>query len=133
MAPAQAGELLHPPRCNATELDALSPVTIPTASHAELRTLERAGGAGAPAGAGIPPIIWHTAKAGVGTPARLACTLESWRRWNPDWATPFLDDAAMFDMLARDYGAPFMARFRELPLGVMRSDFFRCAPPCRGR
>jgi hypothetical protein len=75
----------------------------------------------------IPQHLWATARSPHGHALRAACAFHSWAQFNPSYVSHFVDDVAMNALLAEHYGAPFMERFKALPLGVLKADFFRCA------
>lgn len=74
----------------------------------------------------IPRNLWQTHRTNKGVTTMVACAYKSWSRWNPSWSHFFLDDDDMYTVMARHYDADFIDKFKELPLGVMRADFFRC-------
>lgn len=76
---------------------------------------------------GAVQAIWQTAKSRTGVALMVACFHDSWDRHSPDWEHAVLDDADMFAIMSEQYDADFMRKFRDLPLGVMRADVFRCA------
>ena len=76
---------------------------------------------------GAVKAIWQTAKSRSGVATLVGCFHDSWDRHNPGWEHAVLDDADMFAVMSDRYDEGFMQKFRDLPLGVMRADVFRCA------
>lgn len=74
----------------------------------------------------MPRNLWQTHRTHKGVTTMVACANKSWSRWNPTWSHFFLDDESMYQVMAQHYDADFIEKFRSLPLGVMRADFFRC-------
>lgn len=72
----------------------------------------------------IPRIIWQTYRTTELPPFAAACR-DSWVSLNPGWDHRFVDDAGIDRFVRETVPAAVYAIFRDLPLGVMRADFWR--------
>ena len=75
----------------------------------------------------VPQTIWQTARSHEGTPEFGTDLYNSWTRQNPQWDHFFMDDKEVDAFVAEHYNETVLKAFREMPLGVMRADAFRCA------
>ena len=75
----------------------------------------------------VPQTIWQTARSHNSTPTHGTDMYNSWTRHNPEWDHLFLDDDEVDAFVAAHYNQTVLKSFRDMPLGVMRADVFRCA------
>lgn len=73
---------------------------------------------------GIPKIIWQTYPSKVLPPKAVACR-DSWVSLNPGWEYRFMDDDEMHRFVKGNSCTSVYRTFCNLPLGVMRADYWR--------
>mmetsp|Transcript_11834 Transcript_11834/g.13753 ORF Transcript_11834/g.13753 Transcript_11834/m.13753 type:complete len:316 (+) Transcript_11834:118-1065(+) len=74
----------------------------------------------------IPKIIWQTAKSHNPPPASKKI-IETWDKKNPDWKQTLLDDEELVAFISTYFNQTVVNAFKDLPLPVMKADFFRLA------
>ncbi|KAJ8905567.1 hypothetical protein NDN08_002074 [Rhodosorus marinus] len=72
----------------------------------------------------IPKVIWQTVKS-HDVPEAAAEAGLSWSRLNPTWDRVVLDDAEVLEFVRHFYNETEYKIFQNLPIGVMKADFFR--------
>ena len=72
----------------------------------------------------IPKQIWQTYKT-ASLPVSAVPCVRSWKRRNPTWSYRFFDDGELDGYVRANGTAEEYAAFRQLPLGVMKADFWR--------
>ena len=76
----------------------------------------------------IPKIIWQTAKSHDEPPPASKKIMDTWNETtNPSWTRKLLDDEELVTFMATYYNQTVVDAFKELPLPVMKADFFRMA------
>lgn len=74
----------------------------------------------------IPPILWQTSKTGKFPDALIDCQA-SWEASNPGLTRYVYDDAQCANFILEHFGGRIYELYMELPLPVMRADFWRIA------
>lgn len=75
----------------------------------------------------IPQIIWQTAKS-HNTPPRVSQQIiQSWHKISPEYKRRLLDDDELHIFMSSHFNQTVVQSFLDLPLPVMRADFFRLA------
>ena len=75
----------------------------------------------------IPRIIWQTAKSHKPAPPASQKIINSWKKLNPEWRRHLLDDEELEIFMRTHFNNTVVESFLNLPLPVMRADFFRVA------
>lgn len=76
---------------------------------------------------GIPKIIWQTAKS-HNPPPESKKIMDTWNETtNPSWTRKLLDDEELVAFMSTYYNQTVVEAFKQLPLPVMKADFFRLA------
>ena len=74
----------------------------------------------------IPRIIWQTAKS-HNPPLAAKKIMKTWESLNPGWTRFLLDDKDLVKFMSSNFNQTVVDAFQNLPLPVMRADFFRLA------
>lgn len=75
----------------------------------------------------VPQTIWQTARSHHNNPEYGTDLFNTWTRQNPGWDHYFMDDAEIEAFIGAHYNETVLEAYRDLPLGVMKADVFRCA------
>ena len=75
----------------------------------------------------IPHIIWQTAKSHKTPPRASRKIINSWYKHNPTWKRQLLDDDELLNFMNAHFNKTVVESYLNLPLAVMRADFFRYA------
>ena len=76
--------------------------------------------------ASIPQVLWQTAKS-HNAPADVAQIMSTWSSLNPNLDQRLLDDFEVISFMMQHFNTSVVKAFQNLPLAVMRADFFRLA------
>jgi mannosyltransferase OCH1-like enzyme len=74
----------------------------------------------------IPQVLWQTAKS-HNAPADVAKIMSTWSSLNPKLDQRLLDDFEVLSFMIHHFNSSVAKAFHDLPLPVMRADFFRLA------
>lgn len=75
----------------------------------------------------VPHTLWQTSKSHEGAPPLATQLFQSWSAYNPTYVHFLLDDAEIETFVLEHYNSTVLKAFRDMPVGVMRADAFRCA------